>query len=75
LTKQGHSLGTDRPTATGEAGAPEISPTMLEAGVKFVMEFFPAEWGGVSGISDVEARAVLTGALSAMGVCPPSRPE
>ena len=44
----------------------EITPAMIDAGVKFVCEFFPAEWGGVRGISKSEAKAVVEGVLASL---------
>ena len=43
----------------------EITPAMIAAGVAFVRDFYPAEWGGVRGISLSEARAVAEGVLAA----------
>lgn len=49
-----------------QADAIEITPAMIEAGVKFVMnEFYPAEWGGVRGIQEIEARLLIEGVLEA----------
>ena len=41
----------------------KLPPEMIEAGRKFVMDFFPAEWGGARGISEHEARAITEGVL------------
>ena len=47
----------------------EVTPAMIEAGVAFVMDFFPAAWGSETrGISKDEATAVLLGALREMGL-------
>ena len=43
----------------------KITPEMLEAGTKFVMNFFPAEWGGSRGISEIQAESVAQGVLKA----------
>jgi len=42
----------------------EITPEMVEAGVTFLKDFFPAEWGSRRGITDVEAKAVVEGILA-----------
>jgi len=44
----------------------EITPAMVEDGVTFVREFFPAEWGGVRGIDEAEATSLVAGLLSAV---------
>jgi hypothetical protein len=55
--------------STKDAGGPEITPAMIDAGVQAIMDFFPAAWGSERhGISQGEAKAVLTNALSSMGL-------
>lgn len=49
-----------------------ISTETLSLGVQAVVDFFPAEWGGRKGITEAEARAVLTCALIAMGQIHPN---
>ncbi len=49
-----------------QAGA-KVTPEMIKAGVRFVMDFFSAEWGGKRGISQTEAECLLSGAFEAMG--------
>jgi hypothetical protein len=48
-----------------------ITSEMEEAAAKFLMEFFPAEWGGAKGISKHEAMAAARGALEAAAVARP----
>jgi hypothetical protein len=43
----------------------ETTLAMIEAGVEVVRDFYPAEWGGVHGISIQEARAVVLGVVDA----------
>ena len=53
------------------AGAP-VSSEVFEAGVRAVMDYFPAEWGSRRGIKHAEAASLLANALTAMGLRRPT---
>ena len=60
LTEQAERL------TLAERDRPVLTPAMIEAGMAFVRDFYPAEWGGVRGIRDAEAKALVSGLLSAV---------
>lgn len=46
----------------------KVTPEMVDAGTKFVMDFFPAEWGSSLGITQHEAEALTIGVLKAVEI-------